>query len=70
MVGTDAGGLVGCGGLGVLGSDDGGGLGLAGSGGVLLGLLGACLGVGDLAGGIVAVGANVAVRVLDRKSVV
>ena len=58
MVGADAGGLVGCGGLGVLGSGDGGGLGLAGSGGVLLGLLRACLGVGDLVGGVLACGAN------------
>jgi hypothetical protein len=41
------GGLVG-GGLGVVGPPDGGGFGLAASGGVLLGLPGACLGGGDL----------------------
>lgn len=53
MVGADAGGLVGCGGLGMLGSGNGGGFGVACSGGVLLGLLGAYLGFGDLAGGMV-----------------
>jgi hypothetical protein len=37
VVGADAGGLVGRGGQGVLGSDNGGGLGLAGSDGVLRG---------------------------------
>lgn len=49
VVGPDAGGLVGCGGVGVLGADNGGCLALVGSGGVLLGLLGTCLGVVDLA---------------------
>jgi hypothetical protein len=38
-----------CGGLGVLGS--GCGLGLPGWGSVLLGLLRACIGIGDLTGG-------------------
>jgi hypothetical protein len=56
-------GLVGCGGLGVLGSGDGGGFGLACWGGVVFGLPGACVGVGDLAGGILAGGADVAVRI-------
>jgi hypothetical protein len=60
---ADAGGLVGCGGLGVLGSGDGGGFGLACSGGVLLGLLGARLGVVDLAGGIGSGGADFTVCV-------
>lgn len=64
MVGADTGGLVGCGGLGVLGSGDSGCLGLVGSGGVLLGLAGACLGVGDLPGGLGPDGADVAVGVL------
>jgi hypothetical protein len=44
--------LVGCGVLGVVGPDDGGGLGLAGSGGVLLGLFCSGGGVGDQAGGV------------------
>ena len=51
VVSADAGRLVYCGGLGVFGSDDGCGLGLPGSGGVLLGLFRACVGIGDLAGG-------------------
>jgi hypothetical protein len=63
VVGADAGGLVCCGGLGVLGPD-GGGFSLADSGGVLLGLLRACLGVGDLARGVVTGGADVAVDIL------
>jgi hypothetical protein len=63
VVGADAGGLVGCGGLGVLGADNSCGLGLAGTGCLLLGLPGARLGIGDLAGGVVASGAYVAVRV-------
>jgi hypothetical protein len=62
VVVADAGGLGGCGSLGVLGAGDGGGLGLAGAFGVLLGRLGAVLGVGDLASGVGASGADVAVR--------
>ena len=62
------GGRRGCGdlgrrGLGVLGSGDSGGPGVAGTGGVLPGLLRACPGVGDLAGGFVSCGADVAVRI-------
>jgi hypothetical protein len=64
VVGADAGGLVGCGGLGVLGSGDGGGFGMACSGGVPLGMPGACLGVGDLAGGVVLGDADIAGRVV------
>jgi hypothetical protein len=48
----------------VLGSGDGGSFGFARPGGVLLGLPGACLGFGDLAGGVVLGGADVAGRVV------
>jgi hypothetical protein len=57
VVGADAGGLVGCGDLGpvcLLG--------------VVLGLRGACGGVGDLAGGLVSCGAAVAVWSRARRS--
>jgi hypothetical protein len=52
VVGPDAGGFVGCGGLGMVGVLDGGDLGPVCLRGVVLGLLGACGGVGDLAGGL------------------
>lgn len=65
VVGADTGGLFGCGGLGAFGAGDGGGLGLACPARIALGLVGACLGVGDLAGGVLPGGADIAVGVLS-----
>lgn len=64
MIGADTGGLFGCGGLGAFGAGEGGGLSLACPARIALGLVGACLGVGDLAGGVLPGGADIAVGVL------
>jgi hypothetical protein len=62
VVGAHAGDLVGCGGLGVVRAYDGGGLGLAASGGILLGLFRSGGGVGDQAASFGAGGGDVMFR--------
>ncbi|MGD0608275.1 MAG: hypothetical protein ABSA53_32395 [Streptosporangiaceae bacterium] len=52
VIGADTGGLFGCGGLGALGAGDGGGLSLTCPARIALSMVGACLGVGDLAGDV------------------
>lgn len=52
VIGADTGGLFDRGGLGALGAGDGGGLSLACPARIVLGLVGACFGIGDLAGGV------------------
>lgn len=64
VIGADTGGLFGCGGLGALGANDGGGLSPACPARIALGLVSTCLGVGDLAGGVLPGGADIAVGVL------
>jgi hypothetical protein len=64
VIGADTGGLFDCGGLGALGADDVGGLSLACLARIALGLVGACLGVGDLTGGALLGGAKFAVGAL------